>query len=507
MQRPSSPLVGFYERCLDWLRGRRSFRPPSQQVETVRVDLVGDGEGPTFGAPPQPQAPPKPDPGSGALSHPFRSSLATGQRSLAKSWSFNQTVLLSPRRRSSSVLVITAVGAVGAVGLWSITAPLAETIAVQGKLVPGSSTKRVDTPVPGVVEAVLVKEGQTVQKGDPLVRFDLRDPRSKLAAAEDVRARLVNENQIAAFTLGDSKAIAGLTVNQRRQLASQAEEFSSRREAAREELSKARTTLNGARSNLITYRNIAARFERLVSQGAASEVQLLQSRQQVQDAQTRVGEASRDVARLQANLMNTGAKGDLELRSKVEENLRQISQIDSDIRLARQQIQYGELQAPADGIVFDIEVSQGSVVGQGTGTNASTSTKPLLKIVPQDALQARMFLPNSAVGFVRPGLKAEISVDAFPASDFGYIPARVLRVGSDALSAEEQSRELGTEARGLYYPAVLQLDRQTVNLRRKKVPLQAGMTATADLKLRERRFINIFTSFFEDQRRNLERLR
>ena len=39
------------------------------------------------------------------------------------------------------------------------------------------------------------------------------------------------------------------------------------------------------------------------------------------------------------------------------------------------------------------------------------------------------------------------------------------------------------------------------------VPLQAGMSLTADIKLRERRFINIFTGFFEDQRRNLERLR
>ena len=36
---------------------------------------------------------------------------------------------------------------------------------------------------------------------------------------------------------------------------------------------------------------------------------------------------------------------------------------------------------------------------------------------------------------------------------------------------------------------------------------QAGMTVTADLRLRERRFINILTGFFEDQRRNLERLR
>ena len=513
MVRSSSPLVGFYERCLDWLRGRphRPRHPQGGPVQPVRVDLVGDGGSTTFGAgasTPDPAAAPQPDTtGNSTLTHPFRSSLATGQRSLTKAWSFNQTVLLSPRRRSSSVLVWTAVGTVGAVGLWAITAPLAETIAVQGKLEPGSSTKRIDTPVPGVVEAVLVKEGQQVRKGDPLVRFDLREPRSKLAAAEAVRSQLVNENQIAAVTLGDARATAGLTVNQRRQLLSQAEEFSSRREAAREELSKARTSLAGARANLTTYQNIANRYARLVAQGAASEVQLLESRQRAQDAQTRVGEASREVAKLQANLMNTGASGDLELRRKVEENLRQINQIDSDIRLARQQIQYGELKAPADGLVFDLEVSPGSVVGQGTGTNASTGIKPLLKIVPQDALQARVFIPNSAVGFVRPGLQADLSVDAFRASDFGYIPARVLRVGSDALTADEQSRELGTDAQGLYYPAVLRLDRQTIELSRKKVSLQAGMTVTADLKLRERRFINILTGFFEDQRRNLERLR
>lgn len=516
MRHSTSPLLGFYERCLDLLRGRtrRRLRNPGGPIQAVTVDLVGDAEGPTFGTghspvntPPTAASPAVEDPAAGTLSRPFSSSLASSQRSLAKAWSFNQTVLLSPRRRSSSVLVWTAIGTVGAVGLWAVTAPLAETIAVQGKLEPGSSTKRIDTPVPGVVEAVLVKEGQSVRQGEALVRFDLREPRSKLAAAEDVRRRLVNENQIAAVTLGDSQAIAGLTPNQKRQLLSQAEEFSSRRQGVREDLAKARTTLAGARANLQTYRNIANRFAGLVAQGAASEVQLLTARQQAQDAATRVGEAEREVARQQANLRNTGASGDLELRRKMEDNLRQISQLDSDIRLARQQIQYGELKAPADGVVFDLEVNSGSVVGQGTGTNASTSTKPLLKIVPFDALQARVYLPNSSVGFVRPGLKADLSVDAFRASDFGYIPARVLRVGSDALTADEQARELGTDAKGLYYPAVLRLERQSIDLRQKKVPLQAGMTVTADLKLRERRFISILTGFFEDQRRNLERLR
>jgi hemolysin D len=517
MLRTSSPLVAFYERCIDWMRGRsgRQLRHPGGPIRPVRVDLVGDDGVPTFGTAkpldaPSPKAstlPPAEQNGGGALTNPFRSTLASSQSSLAKAWTFNQTVLLSPRRRSSSVLVWTAVGSVVAVGIWSVTAPLAETIAVQGKLEPGSSTKRIDTPVPGVVEAVLVKEGQSVRKGDPLVRFDLREPRSKLAAAEDVRKRLLNENQIAAITLGETAGISGLTGNQQRQLLNQSEAFASRRQGVREELAKARTTLAGARTNLTTYRNIANRYAVLVAQGAASEVQLLTTRQQAQDAATKVGEAEREVARQEAALRNTGASDDLELRRKMEENLRQISQLDSDIRTSRQQIQYGELKAPADGLVFDLEVNPGSVVGQGTGTNASTSTKPLLKIVPFDALQARVYLPNSAVGFVRPGLKADLSVDAFRASDFGYIHAQVLRVGSDALTADEQARELGTDTKGLYYPAVLLLDRQTIDLRRKKVPLQAGMTVTADLRLRERRFINILTGFFEDQRRNLERLR
>jgi len=111
------------------------------------------------------------------------------------------------------------------------------------------------------------------------------------------------------------------------------------------------------------------------------------------------------------------------------------------------------------------------------------------------------------VGYVRPGLKADLSIDTYQASDFGYIPAKVLSVGSDALNADEQKRVLGTDASGLYYPAVLRLERQNIKLITKQVPLQAGMSLTADIKLRERKFINILLSFVENQRRNLERLR
>jgi HlyD family secretion protein len=82
-----------------------------------------------------------------------------------------------------------------------------------------------------------------------------------------------------------------------------------------------------------------------------------------------------------------------------------------------------------------------------------------------------------------------------------------MRIGSDALTPQELAQALGSNANGLYFPAVLKLQRQSLQLRDRSAPLQAGMSLTADILLRERRFINILTSFFEDKRRNLERLR
>jgi HlyD family secretion protein len=412
-------------------------------------------------------------------------------------------VLLRRTRRSSSLLLWTAIGSTGAVTAWAFLAPLSETIAVQGKLEPGSRVKRVEAPVPGVVEAVLVKDGQTVRKGTPLLRFDLRDARSKLAAAEAIRDRLANENRIYSATLGEPVALGTLTPNQRLQLESQADQRSSEQQAALEELRKAQARLEGLRSSLANTRNIEARYAGLVSSGAISEVQLLEARTRAQDFATQIGETERDIDRLQSVLVSTRSTSSVDLRSRIETNLKEISRLDGEIRQARLQIQYGLLSSPSDGIVFDIGVGSGSVVQA-----QAQAAEPLMKVVPQDGLQARVYLPNTAIGFVSVGQRADLSIDTFDASDFGRIPAVVERIGSDALTPEEQTNVLGKDASGLHFPTVLQLKQQQLDLGKgKSAPLQAGMSLTADIVIRERRFINILGSFFENQRSNLERMR
>jgi len=422
----------------------------------------------------------------------------TNAGSITQAWSFREAVVLRTTGRSSRVLLYTALGFTGASLLWLVVAPLNQPVAVQGKLEPDSKVKSVQTPVPGVVEAVLVEEGQTVQEGQVLLRLDLRDAASRLRAAETVRSKLVDENRIYAVALGDRQASAGLTPNQQLQLRNQAAELLNRREVALQELRRSQARMAGHRQALRTASNIADRYDGLARTGAVSEVQRLETEAHADELRSKIDEEEREQARLQAALSSSTSGPNADYRGRIETNLREIADLDRQIREAKLQLQYSELRAPASGTVFDLDARSGTV---------AQAAQPLLKVVPNDALRATVYVPSSAIGFIQTGQKADLSLDTFLASDYGRLEATVQRIGSDALTPEEQQQTLGTQATGLYFPAVLQLSRQTLQAGSKQIPLQPGMGLTADIHLRQRRMINVITGFFEDKLRSLERMR
>lgn len=485
------------QRLLDAsVRRLRSLRLPSlpwqrrDQVIPVQVDLVGDRSGP----------------GTGVTSdHPFRNAAAlvpsepgAALSSAPEAWSFKEPVLLRPTGRSSRVVLYVALGLTGASLLWVVVAPLNQTVAVQGKLEPNSRVKSIQTPVAGTVEAVMVKDGDTVSEGETLVRFDLREARTRLKSAETVRRKLLDENRIYAIALGDDGAADGLSPNQAAQLRSQASDLRSRREAAREALRTAEARLNGYRQSLATAANIAARYDGLSRSGAVSAVQQLEAQAKVDELRSRVSETEAEISRLRQELISSEAGPSADYRGRIEANLRQIADLDRQIREAELQLQNGVLKSPVRGTVFDLDVRSGSV---------AQAAEPLLKVVPDEALSARVYVPSSVIGFIQPGQRADLSLDTFPSADYGRLEATVERVGTDALTPEEQKERLGTDASGLFYPAVLNLSRQTLQAGSKGIPLQPGMGLTADIHLRQRRMINVVTGFFEDKLRSLERMR
>ena len=415
------------------------------------------------------------------------------------SWSFNQPVLLKKNRRTSSVLVWTLAGGTAFATGWAFLAPLPQTVAVQGKLQPASGVQAIEASVPGVVDDVAVVEGQRVARGDLLLRFDARDAETRLNSAQRNRDRLQNQVTINRVVLGEQPE-SSLSANQKALLKSQRQDNDGHLEAESAAIRRSKVRIAGLRQSLSTAEMVADRYQTLQREGASSELQVVAALAKVTEFRTSLDAEEEELIRLQSRRDADQGGREARLRKEIEANLNRIASLDSEIRKAEVLLSRISVQAPISGLVFDLNVSRGDVVPGGKGV------KPMLQIIPEDDLQAKIYIPNEAIGFIRKGQRADISLAAFNASDYGYLPATVQRIGSDALTPKEQQRELGQDAKGLYFPATLKLERQALTVGQRSVPLQPGMSLTADLHLRTRRFISAITDMLDDKRRSLQRL-
>jgi hemolysin D len=157
--------------------------------------------------------------------------------------------------------------------------------------------------------------------------------------------------------------------------------------------------------------------------------------------------------------------------------LERISQIESDLTAAREQLAYHEIKSPSDGVVFEtLATKLGTVVA---------AKDAILRIIPSGELIAKVDIMNSDIGFVSVGMNAEVEVDTFPKREFGYIDGKIYFVGSDVLPPND--------IKPFYsFPAKISLAKQSLQVRNKQIPLQSGMSVSVNLKVRKRVVANLF---------------
>ena len=119
----------------------------------------------------------------------------------------------------------------------------------------------------------------------------------------------------------------------------------------------------------------------------------------------------------------------------------------------------------------------------------ANTSEPVLKIVPNDTLIAKVYITNKDIGFVNEEMPVDVRVDSFPYSEFGDVKGELVRIGSDALPPDE--------VYPFYrFPAEIRMDKQTILVNGKEVPLQSGMSVSANIKVRKRPVISIFSDLF-----------
>lgn len=326
---------------------------------------------------------------------------------------------------------------------WLAFAQTEEIVTAPGKLEPIGAVKDIQMPVGGVVDEVLVKEGERVEKGQVLLRLDTEATRDRQRSLlqtirykqQQLRLKQVELDRYLQFNDTEQRVL---------------------------------------RQGLTLEKDVLGRLETLNREGATAELQYLSQRNKVQEVQGKLEETQVDRLRQQAILQ----QGVREIQSELADLRSKLTELNVNIR-------YQEIRAPESGVVFELKSRSRGFVAQ--------TSEPVMKVVPFDKLEARVEVPSREIGFVSVGKAADISIDSFPATDFGVLQGTVRRIGSDALPPDQIDNFYR-------FPVDIRLNSQQLKLKSGKVlPLQVGMSLTANVKLRKVTYLQLLLSDFKDK--------
>ena len=387
------------------------------------------------------------------MSRPFHPEalIRAAQNALERRGQSNRQELgLQQSRFLVRTIIWVLLGTTGAAIAWLAFAKTDEVVVAPGKLEPVGDVKTVQMPVGGVLDQILVKDGQRVRRGQILLRLDNE-------------ATVDRENSIR----------EGIAAKQQQLSLKQVE--LSRYYALND------TEAQVLRRNLTLENQILGRLATLQKNGATSELQYLQQRNKVREVEGELQKNAVDRLR-QAAILQQSTK---QLQGELADLRSKLTELTVNIR-------YQDLRSPVDGVVFDLKP-------KGQGFVAQTS-EPVMKIVPFSALQAKVEINSSNIGFVRIGRPVEISIDSFPSTDFGVLQGTLNSVGSDALPPDQLKQSYR-------FPATVRLDSQQFRLRSGQIlPLQVGMSLTANIKLRKVSYLQLLLGSFQDKAESLRRL-
>ena len=384
------------------------------------------------------------------------------------------------RPLSLSVLTVGVVLAALALGVFLSTAHYTRKAAVAGVLVPDRGLIRIVPAASGTVLERRVNEGQAVRAGE--VMFVLGLEKSSLDAGAQAQVRRSLDER--------ERSLRDAASQQQRLVESQQTALGRRLQALQLEMAQVDAEAALQRQRLALTREALARLESLRDEQFISSAQvqtkteeLLAVQASAQALERQRAALVREAAALEGErqglpLLARGAQG------SIARDLAALSREAAEQDAARQVV----IRAPQDGTVTAVFVEVGQSV---------SDTAALASVVPAGArLQAHLYAPSSAVGFVRPDQAVRLRFEAFPYQRFGHRPGHVLQVSRTPLAPAELAalslpvlrRDAGGGAAGngeALFRITVALDAEGAE----SLPLVPGMRLQADVLLERRRLV------------------
>ncbi len=341
---------------------------------------------------------------------------------------------------------------------------------VQGQVQARDGVAMIVPPEAGQIRQVHVKEGQAVKAGEVLV--ELGNERFSDAGSTQalIETNLQNQReQVVAQSQGQAQAKEAALAALSQRVAQGQRDLASLHEEIRLQTQQRDSV-----------RHLLEQMQPLFNERIVSELQYEQQRQALLEHSARLQALQRQRSAAEADIAQAR---DEQARLTAQHRITQAG-LDRDLLTLQQETvqRHGNrntvLKAPVDGVVSGLSVTAGQSVAAGS---------PIAAIVPtHSAMEAVLYVPSTAVGFIKPGQHVRVSYDAFPFQRFGQYHGTVQSVSQTDVPVASGPNPQDHRA---FFIVRVALDSAQVQAYGQAIALRPGHTLSADIEIDRRRLI------------------
>lgn len=375
--------------------------------------------------------------------------------------------------------------------LWAALAMVDEVTRGQARVIPSRQMQVVQSPEGGLVQEILVGEGQIVARGEILVRIDdtmlgsqAGEARERRAALQARQVRLEAEargdiDTPLAFPAALEETFAAAVSAERALRAARTRKLKQEQDVLDQQVQQKQREMDelaAQRKRLLAGKPMMEReigiTRRLYGERVVPEIEMLRQDRQLAELNGQIDVNQASMARAEGAVREAEVRRSSALanfRAGAEEDLTKtrsdLAVLDEGLRAAQDRVRRTELRAPVRGIINRVHVSTiGAVVQPGA---------TLIDIVPlDDTLLVEAQVRPQDIGFIRPQQDAVVKITAYDSAIFGKLEGKVERISADTTS----------DGRGeSFYRVIVRTDKSNLDRSGDSLPIIPGMIAQVEI--------------------------
>jgi len=371
---------------------------------------------------------------------------------------------------------------------WANFAVIDELARGSGEIIPSCENQLVQNLEGGIVEEILVKEGEVVKKNQILIKINNEKSQSSFSSnnikqdsleAKIMRLTAESTGEVFVVEKKIQEKIPEFVRNEKSLYNTNKQQLKSKIEALKEkliqrknELSEAKTAMKHLRSSTSMIQKEVAMTKPMVERGVSSKRDFLKLQREANDIEQKYEATKKSIPRLksaikevQSNIKETKLLFQSEAKVKLNEALTNFQEMQANSTALEDQVQRTIVRSPMNGVVQKLFVhTVGGVIRPGAD---------ILEIVPSNqALLVEVKIKPSDIAFIYLGQKAIAKFSAYDFSIYGGLEGKVVFISADTVKDDKDN---------VFYTVRIKTNKNHLGSDTKPLKIIPGMTVSVDI--------------------------